>query len=138
MKENMLINTVLVTEIKQLIEQSRQKVAVVVNSEISMLYWNIGKKIKLDILNNKKRAEYGKQIIAILSQYLTLEYGRGWSEKQLHHCLYTVETFPDKNIFSTLCRELSWSHIRVHNPKPCSKTFPRRVGLQISWQDERT
>ncbi len=112
MKENMLINTVLVTEIKQLIEQSRQKVAVVVNSEISLLYWNIGKKIKLDILNNKKRAEYGKQIIAVLSQYLTLEYGRGWSEKQLHHCLYTVETFPDKNIFSTLCRELSWSHIK--------------------------
>ncbi|HED09003.1 MAG TPA: DUF1016 domain-containing protein [Ignavibacteria bacterium] len=112
MKENMLINTILVTEIKQLIEQSRQKVAVVVNSEISLLYWNIGKKIKLDILNNKKRAEYGKQIIAVLSQYLTLEYGRGWSEKQLHHCLYTVETFPDKNIFSTLCRELSWSHIK--------------------------
>jgi len=79
MKKNQEINTNLIVEIKQLIEQSRQKVAVAINSEISMLYWHIGKRINSDILNNK-RAEYGKQIIATLSQHLTHEYGRGWSE----------------------------------------------------------
>ena len=85
MKNKQEINTNLIKEIKQLIEQSKQKVAVAVNSEISMLYWHIGKRISSDILNNK-RAEYGKQIIATLSQQLTQEYGRGWSKKQLHHC----------------------------------------------------
>jgi len=93
-REHMEINTSLIAEIKQLIEQSRQKVAIAVYSEISMLYWHIGKRINSDILNNK-RAEYGKQIIATLSQQLTREYGRGWSAKQLHHCLYTVEIFHD-------------------------------------------
>ena len=66
----MEINTSLIAEIKQLIEQSRQKVAVAINSEISILYWHIGNRINSDILNNK-RAEYGKQIIATLSQHLT-------------------------------------------------------------------
>ncbi len=87
------------------------KVAIAVHFEISMLYWHIGKRINSDILNNK-RAEYGKQIVAILSQQLTREYGRGWSKKQLHHCLYAVETFPDEKIFSELCRKLSWSHTK--------------------------
>ncbi len=53
MKENQKISTSLFVGIKQLIEQSRQKVAVAVNSEISMLYWHIGKRIKSDILNLK-------------------------------------------------------------------------------------
>jgi predicted nuclease of restriction endonuclease-like (RecB) superfamily len=124
MKEKNLINAVLVTEIKQLIEQSRRKVAVAVNSEISMLYWHIGKRINSDVLNHK-RAEYGKQIIATLSQHLTSEYGRGWSEKQLHHCLYTVETFSDEKMFSTLCRELSWSHIKelIYIKEPLKRNF---------------
>lgn len=118
------LNTNLIQEVKQLIEQSRQKVGMVVNSEMSLLYWQIGKRIKTDILN-EKRAEYGKQIIATLSQQLTLEYGRGWSEKQLHHCLYTVETFPDEKAFSTLCQELSWSHLKelIYIKEPLKRDF---------------
>ena len=98
-------------EISRLIEQSKRQLAVTVNSAISELYWNIGKTISRDILQNK-RAEYGKQIIANLSKKLTEQYGRGWSEKQLRHCLYFVEIFPDYKIVSTLWRELTWSHIK--------------------------
>jgi len=101
-----------VQEIKQLISDVRQKVAISVNAEISMLYWKVGERIRTEILGNK-RAEYGKSVIKNLSTALTTEYGSGWSEKQLQHCLYAVETFPDPQIFSTLCRELSWSHIKV-------------------------
>ena len=120
----MEINTSLIAEIKQLIEQSRQKVAIAVYSEISILYWHIGKRINSDILNNK-RAEYGKQIIATLSQQLTREYGRGWSAKQLHHCLYAVEIFHDEKIFSELCKELSWSHIKelIYIKEPIKRDF---------------
>ncbi|OFX16975.1 MAG: hypothetical protein A2033_13825 [Bacteroidetes bacterium GWA2_31_9] len=64
------------SEIIQLIEQSRQRVAVSVNAELSMLYWQIGKRIRTEILNNE-RAEYGKQIVSILSGQLTEEYGKG-------------------------------------------------------------
>lgn len=100
------------TEIKQLIEQSRQNVAVAVNAELTLLYWNIGTRIKEDILKNN-RAEYGKQIIESLSLQLTHEYGSGWSEKQLRHCLRFAEKFPDLQIVSTLWRQLSWSHLKL-------------------------
>ena len=99
--------TALFSDIKQLIDQSRQKVAVTVNAEMSMLYWHIGKRIREDVLHNK-RAEYGKRIIATLAQQLTKAYGTGWSEKQLRHCLYNVEIFPDEKIFSALRRQLSF------------------------------
>ncbi len=102
----------LFSDVKHLIDEARKAVATTVNAATTMLYWNIGKRIHEDILD-KKRAEYGKQIILTLSRQLTEEYGKGWSEKQLRHCLYIVETFPDFAILSTLCRELSWSHLKV-------------------------
>ena len=76
-----------------------------------MLYWQVGQRIKLEVLQDK-RAEYGKQVIAELSAQLTAMYGRGWSTQQLRHCYRAAEIFSDEEIFSTLCRELSWSHLR--------------------------
>ncbi len=107
-----VIQLKLTNEIKQLIEQSRQNVAIAVNSELTMLYWNIGRRINIEILN-EKRAEYGKQIVATLSRQLTSEYGDGWSKRLLHQCLRFAEIIPDIQIVHTLCTQLSWSHIRL-------------------------
>src|SRR5690625_3378700 len=84
----------LFVQVKYLIEESRSQVAVTVNAALSMLYWRIGKCIREDILMNR-RAGYGEQVIKKLSVKLTQDYGRGWSYKQLRHCLHSVETFPD-------------------------------------------
>jgi len=46
----------------QMIDASRQNVAIAVNSEITLLYWKIGKRINEEVLGNE-RAEYGKQIV---------------------------------------------------------------------------
>lgn len=74
-----------------LIEASRQQVASTVNAALTMLYWNVGKKINDAILGDK-RAEYGKQIVQSLARQLQIEYGNGWNEKQLRHCLRFAET----------------------------------------------
>lgn len=110
-KKRLLENPSLLTDVRQLIEQSRASVASIVNSEISALYWSVGKRISEDILKNE-RAEYGKQVVVSLSQELTLIYGKGWSEKQLRHCMRFFQVFPDKSILSTLWRQLTWSHIK--------------------------
>jgi len=102
----------LFSEIKQLIEEARQNVAVVVNATTTVLYWNIGERINTEILDNK-RAKYGKEVIKTLSDNLTEEYGRGWSQQQIRHCLRIAETFPNNEILYTLCRKLSWSHLRT-------------------------
>ncbi|MHA6830688.1 DUF1016 N-terminal domain-containing protein [Ralstonia pseudosolanacearum] len=41
------------------------------------------------------------------------DYGKGWSEKQLRHCLRLAETFPDEAMLSALQRALSWNHIKA-------------------------
>ena len=52
-KERLFKSSTLLTDVKQLIEQSRLRVASVVNSEISMLYWFVGKRISEDVLKNE-------------------------------------------------------------------------------------
>ena len=101
----------LFADIKTLIEQCKQQVAIVVNSTMTMLYWQIGSRVKTDILKNK-RAEYGQEIVKQLSINLTEQYGKGWSEKHLRHCLRFAETFPDVQIVSALQRQLTWTHIK--------------------------
>jgi predicted nuclease of restriction endonuclease-like (RecB) superfamily len=112
MKELEIIHQQLFSDISRLIEESRRRVAISVNAEITQLYWDIGKSINDRILQGK-RAEYGKEIIKTLSQELTIEYGPGWGEKHLRHCLHFVETFPEREIVYSLCRQLSWSHFRI-------------------------
>lgn len=107
-----------------LIESARRRVNVTVNREMTLLYWNTGKLIKEEILLSK-RAEYGKQVITLLSEQLTAQYGGGWSKQQLWNCLYTVETIPNKKIISTLSGELSWSHLKeiIYLKDPLQREF---------------
>jgi hypothetical protein len=62
-------------ELSRLIEQSRHQLVLQANSALTMLFWNIGKRINESILNNK-RADYGKQIVVTLSRQLADRYGR--------------------------------------------------------------
>jgi len=101
----------LFAEIKALIEQSKQQIAIAINSTITTLYWEIGNRIRNDVLQNK-RAKYGEEIVKHLSVNLTEQYGKGWSEKHLRHCLRFAETFPDSQIVSALQRQLTWTHIK--------------------------
>ena len=103
-------HTPLTVDIRTLIDTAKQRAAVAVNVEISQLYWQVGNRIQQEVLQGE-RAEYGKQVIAGLAKQLKQAYGKGWSEQQLQHCLYAVNTFSDEKIFYTLCRELSWSHL---------------------------
>ena len=105
-------HSAVLVDIRQLIDSTRHRVAMAVNAELTLLYWQIGRRIRTEVLQNQ-RAEYGKQIIATLAQQLTADYGKGWSEKQLRHCLRIAEIFADEAIFSTVRRELSWSHIKT-------------------------
>jgi len=67
--------------------------AILVNTGLTILYWQIGNRIRQDILK-EKRAEYGKEIVATLSQELTKEYGNGFSYSALTRMVRFVEFFP--------------------------------------------
>jgi hypothetical protein len=69
-------NPGLINEVRQLISDARRRAAVAVKAELTFLYWQIGRRINVEILHSQ-RAEYGKQIVATLARQLTQEYGRG-------------------------------------------------------------
>jgi predicted nuclease of restriction endonuclease-like (RecB) superfamily len=99
----------LLSDLRTLITDSRQKVAQAVNAEITLLYWHIGRRIRQDILK-EKRAAYGDEILQTLSAKLTMEFGRGFSHRNLGSMVRFAEAFPDTKIVSALRRQLSWSH----------------------------
>jgi predicted nuclease of restriction endonuclease-like (RecB) superfamily len=102
----------LLDDLRRMIEETRQSLAVTVNAALTQLYWRVGKRINDEILRGE-RADYGERILPTLSAKLTAEYGRGWGEKQLRHCLRFAETFPDEQIVSALRRQLSWTHLKT-------------------------
>lgn len=108
---NKIKNTenVLLAELSQLIEQSQRQAAIVVNSTLTMLFWQVGKRINVHILQNK-RAEYGKQIVSTISTQLEKLHGRNFTEKNVRRMLQLAEQFPDFEIVVPLARQLSWSH----------------------------
>ena len=99
----------LISDIRSLIETARNNVAVTVNAGLTILYWQIGSRIRHDNLK-KKRAEYGKGIVATLSRQLINDYGNNFSEKNLRRMIQFAEVFPDKEIVVSLIRQLSWTH----------------------------
>lgn len=94
----------LFVSIKELIEESKQQLVVSVNSTITALYWKIGYSIKTEVLKSE-RADYGKQIVQTLAKQLENEFGKGWSEKQIRHCVQFATVFENEQIVSALRRQ---------------------------------
>jgi len=102
-------------ELSQLIEQSKNFVIVQANSVMTMLFWNVGKRINEDILQNK-RADYGKQIVPTVSAQLAEKYGKNFELKNLRRMMQFAEVFPEFEIVVPLARQLSWSHFQILIP----------------------
>ncbi len=99
----------LLTDLRELIVSTRQTVARGVNAALVLLYWNVGERIRSDVLK-EKRAGYGDEIISTLSKQLASEFGNGFSKPNLSRMVNLVETFPDPKIIATLSQQLGWSH----------------------------
>ncbi len=106
---NKSISGNLIGDIRSLIETARHNIAVTVNTGLTILYWQIGSRIRQDILK-EKRAEYGKEIVVTVSRQLVSEFGEGFTDKNLRRMIHFAEAFPDMVIVVTLSRQLSWSH----------------------------
>ena len=99
----------LLADLRALIDGTRAQVAQAVNAGLTLTYWAVGDRIRREILG-EKRAEYGKQILATLSQELTADYGRGFGIRNLFQMVRFAEAFPSRPIVQTLSAQLGWSH----------------------------
>jgi predicted nuclease of restriction endonuclease-like (RecB) superfamily len=99
----------LLTEITRLIDESKKRTAITINSQITRLYWSIGKVIEKFLLK-EKRAGYGEKIVATLSQQLSKSYGKGYAISSLSRMINFYKFYPNDKIIATVSQQLSWSH----------------------------
>ena len=97
---------VLYNDIKNLVEESRNRVYKTVNTEMIKLYWNIGKTI-IEKQSGNKKAKYNDYITKELSIRLTTVFGKGFSKRNLERMRKFYLCYP---IATTLSSQLSWSH----------------------------
>ena len=72
-------------------------------------YWRIGQRIVEQEQKGKERAEYGTQLIEMLSAELTKTYGKGFSVRNLWLFKQFYLTFNDLEILHTRVQNLTWS-----------------------------
>ncbi len=120
-----------IEEIKLIIHSARQKVYSAINFAQVEANWLVGKRIVEQEQAGKQRADYGKFIVRMLSNELTLEFGKGFSTTNIKNFRKFYLLFKDSTIGQTpsdqlttskgqtLSDLLSWSHyerlIRVEN-----------------------
>ena len=118
--------------IKQLMNQARNRVSREVNNILIQTYWEIGRIIIEDEQGNLERAEYGKKLIADLSKRLTKEYGKGFSRANLQNMRSFYLLYP---ICQTLSGKLSWSHycelLSISNEK--KRSFYEKETILSNW-----
>ncbi len=84
----------LFSSIKDIIIKSKQFAYHSNNSILLNMYWEIGKAIVNEEQNGKAKAEYGKFVLKKLSQLLTLEFGKGFDERNLNNIRAFFLAFP--------------------------------------------
>lgn len=111
MKE-LMDNKNLVEELKQLILNTKEKVAISVNSSLTLLYWSIGRKIQEEIIKDN-RAKYGEQIVHSVSTQLSQEFGSGYAKRNIQNMLRFYKIFNDEKKVHALSAQLSWTHFKT-------------------------
>lgn len=103
----------IIKDIRDIVRQYRAEAAIKLNETIIHERWEIGRRIVEEDQKGQERAEYGTQLIPGLSKQLTLELGRGFSERSLAYYRKLYSYYPNWQILQTRLQNLSWSHIQT-------------------------
>ena len=96
-----------------IIEQSRSYAYRAVNVAMIQRNWMLGKRIAIEELKGENRAEYGKEVVVKLADYLTENYGKGFDYSSLYKYVSFYKAFPQiLDAASTKSLSLTWTHYR--------------------------
>lgn len=155
-------NRSLLDRVIRILEQTRANVVQAINSNMVVAYWLIGREIVMELQSGDERAEYGKQVIEILSRQLTGKYGAGFSTTNLKYFRSFYLTYPNRLVQTgrpagdespdsskgrpvgdefdhRFSPHLSWSHYRalMRVSKPEARDFYEREAIECGW-DKRS
>jgi predicted nuclease of restriction endonuclease-like (RecB) superfamily len=124
----------LLSDLAQLIDSTRQRVARAVNAELVLMYWKIGARIRQEVLGGE-RAAYGEQIVSTLSRQLTASYGAGFSRGNLFHMIRFAEVWPVEADAAELAQHMGWSHFTaiLYLDNPVQRSFYAQMCRVERW-----
>ncbi len=100
-------------DVQNIIEQTRNYAFHAVNVAMIQRNWLLGKRIAAEELQGENRAEYGKEIIKSLADFLTKKYGKGFDFSTLYKFVRFYKAFPNiLDSVSTKSQLLTWTHYR--------------------------
>ena len=114
--------TALFERVSAIIENRKARAGAYANREITLMYWEIGERIGSFVLGGT-RAEYGKRIVAVLSQQLVEKYGSSFDYQNVTRMVKFAKRFPDIEIVVPLAQQLSWSHFITMLPLKSDEAF---------------
>ena len=106
----MLVHPSIISDIKSIIAQSKERAIRAVDHQRTLMYWHIGKRIFEEEQEGKDRADYGKYLIKYLSEQLQLEFGSGFSVRQINLYRQFYRQFENVHL---LYAQLSWSQNKL-------------------------
>ncbi len=128
----MLINQSIITDIKAIIVQTKDRAIRAIDHQRTLMYWHIGKRIFEEEQEGKDRAAYGKYLTEYIAGELEPEFGSGFSKRQIELFRQFYRTFPVTN---TLYSQLSWSQykllIRLDTPE--QREFYMAETIKNNW-----
>lgn len=136
MKSKNIVTKNFYGEIKQILDKARSTTLRTVNFLMVESYWNIERLIVEEEFKGKNRADYGNFLVKELSEKLTKDFGKGFTETNvryfklfflafpIHHAVRDeFKTLGGSNLHALsgesvdlknyLCPELSWTHYRI-------------------------
>lgn len=118
--------------IRAVLIEARAHAARAVNTAMVVAYWEIGRLIVEEEQQGQRRAEYGTQLLSLLAQRLTAEFGKGFDERNLRYMREFYHTFPIRN---ALRSNLSWTHYRLlaKVAKPEARAFYEEECATQNW-----
>jgi len=96
----------LFVRIAEIIETRKSRAGAYANREVTLMYWEIGRYIN-SVLLGGERAEYGRRIVATLSQQLVERYGKAFGVHNLRRMMRFAEKFSDFEIVAPLAQQLA-------------------------------
>jgi predicted nuclease of restriction endonuclease-like (RecB) superfamily len=124
----------LLAELKERIAGARLKAALAVNSELILLYWQIGQ----DILRRQRDEGWGAKIIDRLAADLRHAFPEmtGLSARNLKYMRAFSEAYPDREFVQQLAAQLPWGHTMVlldAVKKPDEREWYMRQTVENGW-----
>ena len=122
----------LLTRVGELLEVGRTQVRQQINTILVETYWHIGQHIVEFEQQGEHSAQYGKQLLDLLSKDLKRLYGKGFSRsniyqmRQLYLCYPKIQTMSGKLGWSVYCELLSVSD-------PLARSFYEQQCLVENW-----